>query len=439
MKKILGIRREDKNRWERRVPIIPEDLKELKDRYGIEAVVQPSELRIYNDEEFRENNVCIDEDLKDVNTIFAVKEIPAQFLSKNKTYIYFSHTIKGQQYNMAMLRKLMAQKCNLIDYERIVDEKNQRLIFFGVHAGYSGMIETLYAFAEKIKLSGIDSPLSMIKQAYEYESLEHAKEHIRQIGNLIAEKGLPEKIYPLIVGFAGYGNVSQGAQKIFDLLPVRTISPDELAQLRETGKIDNRHLYKVVFKEQDMVRLKSVESGSDEFELEDYYDHPEKYESAMKDHLCHLDILVNCIYWTEDYPRLVTRAYLRDQIKKKRPSKLAVIGDISCDIKGAIEITRESTMPDNACFTYSARTDRYEDSIVKDGITVMAIDNLPCEFSKESSIFFSNVLKKFAKDIVTADFNLSFDRLALPYPVKRALILHKGEFTEEYEYMKKFI
>ena len=96
-------------------------------------------------------------------------------------------------------------------------------------------------------------------------------------------------------------------------------------------------------------------------------------------------------------------------------------------------------MPDNACFTYSARTDRYEDSIVKDGITVMAIDNLPCEFSKESSIFFSNVLKKFAKDIVTADFNLSFDRLALPYPVKRALILHKGEFTEEYEYMKKFI
>ena len=142
MKKYLGVRREDKNKWERRVPLIPEDVKELKDRFGIEAVVQPSTLRIYSDDEFEKNEAIVQEDLSGVDTVFAVKEIPVDLLAQGKTYIFFSHTIKGQPYNMGLLQRLVDLKCNLIDYERIVNEKNQRLIFFGAHAGYAGMIET---------------------------------------------------------------------------------------------------------------------------------------------------------------------------------------------------------------------------------------------------------------------------------------------------------
>ena len=116
-----------------------------------------------------------------------------------------------------------------------------------------------------------------------------------------------------------------------------------------------------------------------------------------------------------------------------------MIGDISCDIEGSIEITKDATMPDNACFTYLPETDTFEDGITTAGITVMAIDNLPCEFSKESSMFFSKVLKGFAPDIVNADFSASFDDLKLPYAIKKALILHNGQFTPEYQYMKDFI
>ena len=192
MKKYLGIRREDKNKWERRVPIIPEDLKELKDAFGIKAVVQPSKLRIYPDGAFKRQGAVIEEDLSKVDTIFAVKEIPVDLLAPEKTYIFFSHTIKGQSYNMGLLKRLMELKCNLIDYERIVNEKNQRLIFFGVHAGYAGIIETLSAFGQKISSKGVDSPLSQIKQAYEYDSLEAAKNHMKQIANQISKKGLPK-------------------------------------------------------------------------------------------------------------------------------------------------------------------------------------------------------------------------------------------------------
>ena len=433
MKKMLGIRREDKNKWERRVPFIPEDLKELKEVYGIDATVQPSEIRIYPDDDFRENGAVVDEDLTGANAIFAVKEIPVDLLAAGKTYIFFSHTIKGQAYNMGLLKRLMELKCNLIDYERIVNEKKQRLIFFSTHAGYAGIIETLFAFSQKMKLKGIDSPLAQIKQAFEYRSLEDAKEHITQIGCQIAENGLPEELTPMVVGFAGDGNVSRGAQEIMDLLPIKEISPGGLDDIQKEGKLERNHIYKVVFKEQDMVK-----PLSGDFNLQDYYDHPEKYESKMELHLAKIDILVNCIYWTAKYPRLVTKAYLQGKAVSGTESKLLVIGDISCDIEGSIEITRAGTMPDKACFTYFPESDAFEDGVQQHGITVMAIDNLPCEFPKESSMFFSHVLKSFADDIVCADFSKTFDELKLPYPIKKALILHNGNLSPDYKYLAKF-
>ena len=115
MKKYLGIRREDKNKWERRVPIIPEDLKELKDVHGIEAVVQPSQLRIYPDNTFTENGALIEENLDNVNTIFAVKEIPVELLAADKTYIFFSHTIKGQSYIWSPFKILSLTFNNVLD------------------------------------------------------------------------------------------------------------------------------------------------------------------------------------------------------------------------------------------------------------------------------------------------------------------------------------
>ncbi|MFA5905540.1 MAG: hypothetical protein WC836_16535, partial [Desulfobacula sp.] len=101
--------------------------------------------------------------------------------------------------------------------------------------------------------------------------------------------------------------------------------------------------------------------------------------------------------------------------------------------------TKDATMPDHACFTYFPETDRFEDEICRAGVTVMAIDNLPCEFPKEASMFFSDILKNYVNDIAGADFGKPFETLALPYPIKKALILHNGRFTPDYEYMRQFI
>ncbi len=453
MKKKIAIRLEDKNKWERRVALIPEHIMELNKEFGIEFIVQPSSLRIYSDNEYKKANAIISDDVSTADIVIGVKEMPIDFYEENKTYIMFSHTIKGQSYNIDMLKRLIELKVNLIDYETIVDENNKRLIFFGRYAGLAGMIETLYAYGQKLKLMGYYTPFEKIKQAYEYESLEQAKAEIKIIGEEIEENGYPSDIAPLIVGFTGYGNVSRGAQEIFDLLPFKIISPYIIDVNYENFTNDNYNIYKVIFKEEDLVQLKEeyrVEENkkpdysddnmhNQKFDLQDYYDNPYKYESKFETNLKNLSILVNCIYWTEDYPRLVTKEYLKRDTIIRSNLNLKVVGDISCDINGSIEITKEATMPDKPSFTYFAKEDRYEDGVSRLGVTVMAVDNLPCEFPKESSMAFSEVLKDFINGIASADFDANFDELDLPEPIKKGLILQNGQFTKDYEYMKDFL
>ena len=147
----IGIRKEDKNRWERRTPIIPKHVKILKNKYDIKTIVQPSKKRVYSEEKYKKNLAEIKADLSDCKVIFGVKEMPNDFFKKNRTYIFFSHTVKGQEYNMPMLKKMMDKKCNLIDYERIKDHKGRRLVFFGRYAGIAGMIDTLWALGKKLE------------------------------------------------------------------------------------------------------------------------------------------------------------------------------------------------------------------------------------------------------------------------------------------------
>ncbi|MFH1755428.1 MAG: hypothetical protein ABIA59_06965, partial [Candidatus Latescibacterota bacterium] len=214
----IGIRREDKSIWERRVPIIPDHVRAIE-REGIEVLIQPSEIRIFTEREYQAAGAEISEDLSKCSAVFAVKEIPSSFFLQGGTYVFFSHTIKGQDYNMPMLKRMMDLGCQLIDYEKVVDDKGRRLIFFGWHAGVSGMVESLVAFGRKWKSQGIKSPFAAIKQPHEYSSIGEIKSALEVVGRWIEMDGLPDELLPLTVGIAGYGNVAEGAQEMLDILP----------------------------------------------------------------------------------------------------------------------------------------------------------------------------------------------------------------------------
>lgn len=435
MSTTLGIRREDKNRWERRVPLTPQHILELKKKYAIETFIQPSKIRVFSEDEYRNVGAHVQDSLTPSSVVFAVKEIPEDFFERGKTYVFFSHTIKGQEHNMPMLKKMMEMKCTLIDYERIVDKSGKRLVFFGRFAGLAGMVDTLWTFGQRLEWEHIDSPFSVIKQTIHYKDLQDIKKHITSVGQEIRTKGLPQILTPLIIGFAGYGNVSIGAQEILDMLPIKEIKPEEIDSILKNPS--NKVIYKVVFKEEHMVQ--PVVSDK-KFDLNEYYSHPEKYSPIFEHYIPSLSILMNCIFWNTQYPRLLTKKYLKKSFEKKEKLRLKVIGDISVDINGAIEITEKTTSPDNPVFVYNPTTDTIKDGYEGDGIVVMAVDNLPCELPKESSQSFSETLIKYVPDLIKADFTLDdFNSVNLPAEIKNAIILYQGKLTPDYNYINKFL
>jgi alpha-aminoadipic semialdehyde synthase len=435
MAKTIGIRREDKSEWERRVPLTPSALADLQSANDLRFVVQPSEIRVYTDDDYLSAGIAIEEDLGNADLVFAVKEIPTELLRAGKTYVYFSHVIKGQPYNMPMLQRLMEFGCSLVDYEKIVDDQGRRLIFFSVHAGYAGMIETLWCLGKRFAAQGIDTPIDEVRHAYEYASLDAAREHLRELGERIRAEGLDERIRPLVFGLAGYGNVSQGAQEMLDALGAAEVPVAELAKRAARGT-DAPPLLRVVFKEEDMVEPTAPDGA---FALQDYYDHPEKYRGTFARHLPSLDVLVNTIYWDERYPRLVTKDWARANYGPGKSARLQVIGDISCDIEGSIELTLQTTTPDVPGFFYDPVADAALPRVEGAGPVIMAVDNLPGELPREASDHFSNVLREMVPDLALADWTIDFEHLALPPSLKGAVIVHQGRLTPPFTYLKQHL
>lgn len=432
----VGIRREDKNKWEARVPLIPAHLRELHEKYGIGFVIQPSKIRAFCDEEFKGAGVVVSEDLSECRIILGVKEMPISFFEPKKVYLFFSHTVKGQRYNMPMLKKMMDLKDTLIDYERIVDASGRRLVFFGRFAGIAGMIDTFWALGRRLEWEGSKTIFGNLKQALDYSSLEEAKDVFKEQGQLLSKEGLPNELMPMVFGFTGYGNVSRGAQEIFDLFPHEDILPESIDDFIRKGKFSKHLLYKVIFKEKDIVKPKNP---SHTFELEDYYEYPEKYISKFEDYLPYLNVLINAIYWDERYPRLVTTSYLKKTYETGKRLPLRVIGDISCDVGGSIECNVKTTNPGDPVYVYDPISGKIKSGVRGGGPVILAVDNLPCELPKESSSTFSDCLKNFIPDLACANFSESFENLSLPSELVKATILHKGNLTPDYKYLEKYL
>lgn len=433
--KCIGIRHEDKYEHELRVPLVPTHIRKLISKEKIEVFVQSSPKRIFKDQEFEDAGASVVNSLSHCPIIFGVKEIPIPQLEPNKTYIYFSHVIKGQKYNMPMLRRLMDLNCNLIDYEKVTDEFNKRVIFFGKFAGIAGMINTLWSLGQRLNEMGISNPFETLKQSCKYHSMAEARVAISKVGTEIIKHGLPNEICPLTFGITGYGNVSMGAQEILNLLPVKELLPEELCGLDAPGEYSNNIVYKTVFKEEHMVKR---DDSSLPFDLQEYYAHPDRYTSVFDQYLPCFSVLVHGSYWDKQYPRIISRDTI-EEMHKKGQKKLLVVGDISCDPEGGVEFTHKGTEIGDPVFVYDPIRREPIMGFKGDGVLVMAVDILPSELPRDASIGFSEALYRFVAPIARADMSASFNELDLPPAIKRAMILYHGHLTPDYTYLQSHI
>jgi alpha-aminoadipic semialdehyde synthase len=431
MKNLL-IRAEDKNRWERRAPIVPADLAAILERSGARAFVEQSDKRFFGQDLYTDAGAqaCAGMDAGDV--ILGVKEIPVEKILDNKTYVFFSHTIKGQKDNMPLLQRILDSGSTLIDYEKITDAQERRLIYFGPYAGDAGAIDILSLMGEHWADRGIATPFADVRRAHQYDSVQAARDHLAEIGRSIVDKGLPAELCPLTIGILGYGNVSTGAQQIFDCLPTQRVAADDINAFVADKRGDRHTVYLTVFKEQDLVQPTAADAA---FDLQEYFDHPERYASRFEQFLPSFTLLVNAVYWETRYPRFVTWAGLKRLAEAAPAMKLAGIADITCDTHGSIECNVKSTDSDMPAYRVDPLAGTTQDGHLGDGIVLLAVDNLPCELPNDASTFFSKQLAPFVPGMLAADYGSSLESSGLPPEIQKAVIVYNGKLTPAYEYL----
>ena len=298
-------------------PLTPDHVKELLDNFKgdnklTNIYVQPSQ-RIFPDSQYVNAGAIVTDDVADADILLGVKRVMnEEDLIADKTYMFFSHVIKGQPENMPLLQSILDKNIQLFDYEAIAKDvkdpstgemKKQRTVAFGKYAGLAGMIDTFQCLGRRLLASGHSTPFLNCSPAYVYYDLEEAKHNVREMGEHIKNDGLPSDLEALVFVFTGKGNVNKGALEIFQLLPHKMITLEEAKELKN---IPGPHhcVYGVMVEQKDIVRMKQPGLAHKPFNVKHYRENPSEYESTFASNVAPLtNVIVNGIYWDERYPR----------------------------------------------------------------------------------------------------------------------------------------
>lgn len=426
---IIGMRREDKSVWERRAPLVPQDVRRLVATERVRLTVQPSERRIFADDEYREAGAIVDEDLTACDLILGIKEVPTRLIFPEKTYMFFSHTIKGQPHNMPMLHDMLEKRCTLFDHELVTNEEGKRLIAFGRYAGLAGAIDSLWILGKRLDHEGIPNPFNTMRQSLDYNDLDSAREAVRLVADEIRTHGLGEELRPFVIGLTGHGNVGSGAREILTLLPHVEARPSDLAHVHDLLSPAGKNVLLIHWETPELVEPISPDAL---FSREDYRRHPERYRSKFSSALSDISLLVHGIQWSVGSPRFVTREDLRHLMAGERP-KLKVIGDISCDVNGSLECTVRTTDPGNPSYVYDPESHSTNVGVIGRGVVVVPVEIFPAEFPRDASRHFSKALSPMVVPLARMSPALGPSDPALPLPLRRSAIAVGGRLLPEWE------
>lgn len=395
----LGIIREGKNPPDKRVPFTPLQAEEIEQRFpNVKVIVQESNLRCFKDDEYRSLGLTVSSDVSDCDILMGIKEVPIPQLIDKKTYLFFSHTIKMQPYNKKLMQEFIKKKIRMIDYEVLKDKLGNRLVAFGRFAGIVGAYNGLWTYGKRYNKFEL-------RRAFDCFDVNDLKIELRKVT-------LP----PVKIVLTGAGRVGKGAMETLDTVGIRKVSPHDFLHQK--------------FDEPVYVQLSSadyhnrIEGGH--FNREEFHLHPEKYTGDFVKFAKEADILLAGAYWNPKAPVLFT---VKDMLSPD--FKIKIIADITCDIGGSIPSTKiASTIPD-PIYDYDPTTDSVQPPLSNDKfVTVMGVDNLPCELPRSAS-------EEFGRDlldrILPALFIKDSDKV-----IERATLTKDGAVTNGFSYLKDY-
>ena len=395
----FAIIKERKNPPDRRVVFSPEKLAEARERFPQATfVVESSPLRIFPDEAYRALGFEVREDVSDADVMLGVKEVPVEALIPNKTYFFFSHTIKKQPYNRKLLQAILEKNINLYDHETVVKKSGARLIGFGRYAGLVGAYNGFRAL-------GLREGLFSLPKVETLADLEAVKAELDKI-----------RIPNLKILLTGTGKVAYGAKEILDHLKIKEVSD----ALYLTSSFSEP-----VYCMADVMEYNKRSDGK-VGEKQAFYKDPSGYESNFMPYAKQTDFFIAGHFYGNGAPYLFTR-----EDAKHPEFAIRLVADISCDIDGPVASTlRASTIAD-PFYGYDPQTEQEVAFDVPGAITVMAVDNLPCELPKDASEGFGEM---FLEHVLPAFFNM--DERGI---LKRAQITAGGKLTARFAYLQDYV
>ncbi len=394
----IGIVREEKVPSDKRVPLIPSQCEQLLSEFDdLEVVVQPSDVRAIPDASYRSVGMTLSEDLSSCDVLMGVKEVQASSLIPNKNYFFFSHTIKEQPYNRGLLKAMAKLGITLIDWETLTAANGNRILGFGRYAGIVGAYNGLLAYGKRSKRFDL-------KPAHVCDDQQEMNDQLRLID-------LP----PIKIALTGKGRVASGAIETLTNAGIRRVSVHHyLTQVFDEPVFTQLGV-------EDYNKRRDSQPGS----RSDFFANYTDYESDFMRFAEITDMFIAGHFYAEGSPYLFTR-----EDAAKASFKIKVVADISCDIDGPVACTlRPSTIAD-PIYGYNPKTQEEGDAFSKEHITVMAVDNLPCELPIDASRDFgTTVMNTIIPELMNENSEL----------LNRAKVLDNGKLTGRFEYLTDYL
>ncbi|MFN8436637.1 MAG: NAD(P)-dependent oxidoreductase [Cytophagales bacterium] len=396
---IALIREEGRTPPDRRVALTPLQCKQIiENNLHVRIMVQPSGSRCFEDDEYTQLGIEVTENINEADIFIGIKEVPIQNLIENKTYMFFSHTLKKQAHNQKLLSSILDKNIRLIDYECIVDDQSNRLIAFGYYAGLVGAYNGILTYGRKFNLFSL-------KPAYLCKDLEELKSEFKKI-----------KLPPIKIVLTGGGRVATGVIDMFEMMGIKKVLAKDILTENYSEPVYAQLHSKTYHKHKLGLP----------FDRDDFHHAPQNYESTFAPYFKVADLLVAGAFWHMNAPVLFT-----NEDVKKNDFNIKVIADITCDINGSIPCTvRSSTIPD-PIYDYNPLSEQVELPFVnKSNITVMAVDNLPCELPRDASTYFGERMMQNVLPYLTNTETSSV--------INRATITLNGKLTDRFNYLSDY-
>ncbi len=368
----IGIIKETKIPGDSRAPLSPSQAADLIENQGIDLVVQRSKDRIFSDDEYGAAGVPVVDEVWDRDILLGVKEVKIEALIENKTYFFFSHTIKEQPYNRRLLQTILKKNIRLIDYEVLTDEAGKRLIAFGRFAGMVGAHNGIMAYGKRTG-------------TFELPRLKDLRNYA-EAREIYKSTTFP----PICVVLTGGGRVANGAAEVLDDMGFEKVAADDYLKNEYDRAVYCQLLPK------DYVRRKDGSA----FDRADFYTNPLRYESAFAPWISCSDIFINGIYWDNDAPAFFSLEEMRG-----KNFNIQVIADVTCDIapEASVPSTIRPSTIEEPVYGFDPMKEKETLPYTSRSIDMMAVDNLPNELPRDASEafgqqFIENILPELKKE-----------------------------------------